>query len=208
MDEITQGMMPAFANAIWDPMQPWPRVTHPGDYRNQKPCPDVEDFQTVDWGGGRRMRHPLLGDLVYPKPPDITMGVGFDIISKAPTKTILMLDSTASMTFLEEDEDIIITEIWKPDELSTTAEFFYGLQQFWTTLLAPGSYVGWYAPDRFPHPFHIKILSVVLGRPGDYEYEPLKVSDEPWYLRKQLSVSFKTVRDAIAPSGAMVAEGL
>lgn len=208
MDEITLGMMPAYTNAIWDPWQPWPRVTHPGDYRLMKPEKVIEDLEEVDFGGGRRMRHPFLGELVYPQPPDITLNVGFDVLGKMVTKSVLTLGSTATVSFLHEAEDIIIQEIWKADDLSIEAEFFAMLHEFWTTVMPPGNFVGWYAPDLMPKPYHVKILSVTLGRPDNTKYDPLKVADEPWMLREQLAIAFKPVRDVKAPSGAMVMEGL
>ncbi len=208
MDEISLGMMPAFGNAIWDPWQPWPMVTHPGDYRLAKPCDVIEDLETVSFGGGRRMRHPLLGELVYPKPPDITLNVGYDILGKAVTRTVMTQGSTATQTFLHEFEDIIIQEVWKADQLSVPAEFFFALHQFWTTVMAPGNFVGWHAPDLMPNPYHVKILSVSLGRPGNLKVEQLKLADPPWMLRETLTLQFKTVRDVVSPSGAMVMEGL
>jgi len=184
-------------------------VTHPGDHRNAKPCDVVEDLQTVAWGAGRRMRHPSLGDLVYPKPPDRTLNVSRDVLGKAVTKAILTQGSTVTQTFRHDAEDIIIQEIWNAGDLSTTSQFFHMLHLFWTTLIAPGNFVGWYAPDLMPHPYHIKILSVTLGRPGDFEVGELKISgSDDWYVKKQLAVAFKPVRDTIAPSGAMMASGL
>lgn len=209
MDEITLGLMPRFQNAIWDPWAPWPKVSHVGDARLQKPCDVIEDLMTVSFGAGRRMRHPFLGELVYPRPPDSTMNVGYDLLPRAVVTAVKTADSTAAVTFLDRREDVIVRETWRggAKKLSTLVEFFHALHQFWTTPMPPGNFVGWWAPDLMPKPYHIKILSVTLGRPDSFQVDEVGET-LPHHLMETLAVAFKPVRDVASPSGAMAAEGL
>ncbi|MCJ2530753.1 MAG: hypothetical protein LN413_00325 [Candidatus Thermoplasmatota archaeon] len=209
MDEITLGMMPSFLNAIWDPWAPWPKVSCEEDARVQPPCDDTEDLEAILFGGGRRMRHPFLGELVYPRKPDVTLNVGYDIMPRAVSQAVKTADSTASVTFLDRKEDVVVRELWKAgaNQLSTWTEFFHALHGFWTTPMPPGNFVGWYGPDLMPQPYHIKILSVTLGRPDSFTVEELGPK-LPWVMRESLAVAFKVIREVVSPSGAMAAEGL
>ena len=209
MDEITQGLMPRFLNAIWDPMQPWPKVTCDDDARVQPPIDDVENLEAIRFGGGRRMTHPLLGEVVYPRKPDLTINAGYDIMERAFTTAVKTADSTATTTFLDRKEDVIVREIWKAggDRLSTWTEFFYELHALHTTPMPPGNTMGWWAPDLMPTPYHIKILSVTLGRANSLTIEEWGPK-LPWFMKETLTIAFKAVRPVVSPSGAMVMEGL
>lgn len=190
MDDATTGLMPAFWNAHFNWQGPWHRVTQKKDARL---CPE--------FGGGRRMRHPFLDPIVYPRTPDRTINFGYDRLRKIRSVVIKTLDSSAVAKFPERAEDVIIQEVWLADTLSTFTELFHGFHTYLREVLPVGRYIGWQPRDLSPKSYFIELLDVQLGtNPDNYTVEELG-NERPWYMREQLSVSFKLVREISGPAG-------
>jgi hypothetical protein len=189
MDSATQGLMSTWWNDVFDPEAPWHRPVQ----RDKRLFPAR--------GGGRRMRHPYLEPIVYPELPHRTINFGYDVLRRVPVQLVRTADSTAVAKFPERVEDVVIREVWLAEELSTYTEFFHQLQEYKLATLPTGDYIGWEAPDLSPKRFAIDLLDVKLGGvDGELLVEELG-SERPYYLREQLTVEFKLVREVQHPSG-------
>jgi hypothetical protein len=195
MDEPTLGLMPSYWNAIFCPEAPWFRPNVKSDPRN-----------FPNRTGGRRMRHPYLPPIVYPRPPDQTTNFGFDPLSRIPSATVKTLGGSAVAKFPEFFDDIRITETWFADGLSTTLDLFHHFYSYWKYQLPAGFYIGWQPRDLTPKNFFIDILDVRLGTPEEFNAEELG-NYRPFMTRQALSIMFKLVREVKSPSGVVVSIG-
>jgi len=195
MDFATQGLMAGYIDGFFDPMQPWFRVTSKKDLR-----------LFPKRGGGRRMRHPFLAPIVYQHLPDRTTNFGYDVLARIPSTSVKTLGSNAVAKFPEYDPDIRITETWFANDLSTLTEMFHQFKKYWDTPLQPGQYIGWQPKDASPKSYSIDILDVTCGPAEGFVIEELG-DERPYFMREQLSVTFKLVREVQNPSGVAVAIG-
>lgn len=195
MDKYSGGRAATYWNARFNPRGPWHRPVQRFDAR----------YNPID-GGGRRMRHPFLPDIVYPRIPDQTWGFDQDVLLKVRGVTTKTLDSSAVTHFEEQPEDVVIREVWLPDGLSTTVDLFRQFQDYNQAKLPTGQFVGWRPLDRSPKNFAVEILDVEVGQPDSYLIEELG-KERPHLMRQQLTISFKMVREQVGPAGVTVGSG-
>lgn len=200
MDDATQGLMPSFWNAHFNWQGPWHRAVRAYDRRyNPIPPANAAGYWT---GGGRRLRHPFLTDIIYPRLPDVTTNFDQDPLKKMRSAVTKTLDSSAVAKFLDKPEDIVIREIWNANTLSTLTEFFRQLHRYSVEPLPTGRYIGWRCPDLSPKSFAIEILDVQLGQPDAHIVEEIG-EQRPYMMRETLQLTFKFIREAESPSGAV-----
>lgn len=194
MDLVTGGRASSYWDAIRAPAGPWDRAT--GKMPRLFP----------KRGGGRRLRHPYLSHIVYPRLPDRTLNFGFDRLRHVRPVIVKTLDSSAVAKFPDAAEDVVIREVWFAQDASTETRFFHQLHTYLRTVLPIGRYVGWQPRDLSPKNFFVELLDVQLGPTDDYEVEEL--GKRPHLSRSQLTLSFKLIRDVLAPAGVLVGVGL
>ena len=195
MDKYSKGRASTFWNARFNSRGPWHRATNRKDAR----------YNPV-LGGGRRMRHPFLPDIVYPAVPDQTWGFDFDVILKARGVVTKTLDSSGVSNFVDAPEDVVVREIWQPATLSTTAELYRQFQEYRLSKLPVGLFVGWRPLDRSPKNFAVELLDVELGQPDSTMVEEVG-EERPHLMRRQLTVSFKMIRELVGIAGVTVGSG-
>ena len=195
MDILSKGRASTYWNARFTVRGPWHRPTQRLDAR----------YNPV-LGGGRRMRHPFLPDIVYPSVPDQTWGFDWDLILKVRGVVTKTLDSSGVTHFVDAPEDVVIREIWLPDSLSTTVEVYRQFQEYRLAELPVGQYVGWRPLDRSPKNFAVELLDIELGQPDSTMVEEIGTA-RPFLMRRQLTVSFKFVREFVGPAGVTVGSG-
>jgi hypothetical protein len=190
-----QGLDSTYWNQPFDGMAPWHRCVSKKD-------PRLFPIK----GGGRRMRHPFLAHIVYPRVPDRTTNFLDDRlrhVQAAVTKTIA---SSAVTKFSDSPEDVVIREVWQARSLSTFTELFRQFYAYLHFQLPPGRYIGWQPRDLTHKNYFVTLLDVQVGEPDHYVVEELGDS-RPYYMREQLTVTFKLVREVFAPAGVVVAVG-
>ena len=210
MDLETQGLADNWLNAPADHLLPWRKPTVNEDPRLHNPLEEKgPENDLILVGAGRRLRHPYLPDIVYPKLPDATIGFGYDVLPRGRAVMIKTLTSSAVAHFLDVAEDVVIKEIWTPGNLSTEVRFFYALHEFRMTPLPIGQFIGWQPRDRTWRKYAVELLSVEAGpTPEEYLIEEQKAKSKPWLMTSQLVLSFRVIRDFQDPAGIVVGEGL
>jgi hypothetical protein len=193
--EADQGLESSFWNMPYDWQGPWHRPTQRKDAR-----------YFPERGGGRRLRHPFLDPIVYPRLPDRTFNFGFDRLRKTRSVVIKTLDSSGVAKFVEQPEDVIIREVWLAQDLSTFTELFHGFHTYLREILPPGRFIGWQPKDLTEKSYFIEILDVQCGTPDDFVIEELG-SSRPFLMREQLTFAFKLVREIQAPAGIITMVG-
>jgi len=193
--EADQGLSSSYWSQPFDQYAPWHRATNKKDSR-----------YFPEKGGGRMMRHPECAPIIYPRLPDQTRNFLDDRLRHVQSVVTKTINSTAVTKFKDSPEDVVIKEVWLARDLSTFTSLFRQFQQYLTTELAPGRYIGWQPSDRTWKRYFIDLLDVQVGSPDEYHVEELG-SQRPYYMREQLTVSFKLVREVFAPAGVMVAVG-
>lgn len=191
MDLATRGKMPTWLNDVFNPMAPWwkPR---PSDPRFEHP----QTVSGILGSAGRRMNHPTLPDIIYPRTPDRTTNFMYYPITRTRKRLTKTLTSTAVAVFRDNLDDIIIRESWLADTLSTETGMFNQFSAYWQNPLPPGRFIGWRPTDLSPLNFAIDILDVSVGSsPDDFLIEELD-DKLPHLMREQLTVTFKLVREA------------
>lgn len=149
------------------------------------------------------MRHPFLDDIVYPRNPDKTANFDQDRLRRIKTVVIKTLDSSAVAKYPEVAEDVIIREVWLAERLSTFTELFRQFHTYLRNPLPPGRFIGWIAPDLTPKAYFVDLIDVEVGNPESYFIEELG-SQRPFYMREQLTISFKLVREFQSPVGEVI----
>jgi hypothetical protein len=195
MDEATLGLGAAYINAHFDPYAPWWRPNRKRDRR-----------LTPARGGGRRMRHPFLADIVYPRVPDETYGLGHDRLTNVFSVVTKTAESSATAKYPEVDEDVVIREVWAAQSLSTLTELFHQFRRYLVDTLPDGRFIGWQPRDRTWKNYFIELLKVECGAAEEVLIEELG-DGRPFYMAKALSVTFKLVREFSSPSGVVLAVG-
>lgn len=196
MFEADQGLSTSYWSQPYDWQGPWHRALYKGERRH-----------SPSFGGGRRMRHPFLDPIIYPRNPDRTSGFDNDALHKQSTIVIKTLDSTAVARYMDKDEDRVITELWQAESLSTTTELARQFHRYLIEILPVGEYIGWQPRDRTWKNYFIELLSVSVGPAEDFLFEELG-DERPYLMREQLTVRFKLVREIIPGVSAMTAGGL
>lgn len=195
MDEVNQGLATTYWSQPLDPMAPWHRATSKKDAR----------YFPIK-GGGRRMRHPDLAPIVYPRLPDVTTNFLDDRLRSVQSVVTQTLNSAGVNKFKDPPEGVVIKEVWLARDLSTFTSLFRQFHQYLVTPMAAGRYIGWQPKDRTWKNYAVDLLKVEVGAPDEYRIEELG-NERPYYMREQLTVSFKLVRDVFAPAGVIVAVG-
>ncbi len=152
------------------------------------------------------MLHPFLPDIVYPRLPDRSVNFGFDRLRQIRTIVTKTLDSSAVAKFPEVGSDVILREIWLASQLSTFTDLYHQFHTFHREILPLGRYIGWQPRDMTHKNYFIEMIGVQCGAPDEYVIEELG-TDRPYYMREQLTVSFKLVRETQAPAGVMTMVG-
>lgn len=209
MDIETQGLASNWLNAPADPLLPWRKPTVPEDPRLHNPSIETgPEGDQIHVGAGRRLRHPFLPDIVYPRLPDQTIGFGHHVLPRGRAVLIKTLSSSAVAHFLDVAEDVTIKEIWTPGRLSTEARFFYALYEYRMTPLPIGQFIGWQPRDRTWLKYAVELLSVEGGpTPDSYAIEE-RGDAKPWMIDAQVVLSFRVIREFQDPAGIVVGEGL
>lgn len=195
MFEADQGLSTSYWTQPMDPMQPYHRAVQKYDRRH-----------APKFGGGRRMRHPFLPPIVYPHNPDRTSGFDQDRLRQVKTITTKTLSSTVVSRFRDEPEDVVITEFWGAETLSTEVAFARQLYQYLNEPLPAGRYLGWQPRDRSWKNFFIELLSVQVGSTDEFLFEELG-DGRPYLMREPVTVKFKLVREILAPVSAFTLTG-
>lgn len=218
VDNATRGWACPWKNDIFDPDGPWWRPTNDRDARMHHPktvspsgytaTEGIPEAAKVIVGGGRRMRHPFLAPIVYPELPHRTTGFGYDRLRRSKAVVIKTLDSSAVAHYLDKGEDVIIKEVWQPQQLSTDTAFFYAMHNYLLTPLPTGRFIGWMPTDRTWKAYFITLLAVEGGpNPDTYNIEELG-DRRPFLMREPFSIAFKLVRPVDDVSGVVVGEGV
>lgn len=195
MDAGQLGLDSTYWSHPYDPYGPWHRCVSKRD-RRLSPA----------FGGGRRMRHPFLDPIVYPRVPDQTTNFLDDRLRHVQASVTKTLTSTAVTKFSDGPEDVVIREVWQARTLSTFTELFRQFYEYLHAKLPSGRYVGWQPKDLSPKNYFVQLLDVQVGQPEHYVVEELGDA-RPYYMREQLTVTFKLVREVFAPAGVVVAVG-
>ena len=195
MDEPNAGLMTSFWNAPFDAPGPWHRCVYRKDAR-LSPAKK----------GGRRMRHPFFDPIIYPRNPDKTSNFGYDPLRRVKSVLIKTLDGTAVAKYIDRPDDIVITETWVADSLSTLTELFHQFHRYLIATMPTGRFIGWQPRDLTPRNFFVELLNVECGTPEDYEIEELGTR-RPYMMRQALTVSFKLVREVKGAAAVITATG-
>ncbi len=156
-------------------------------------------------GGGRRMRHPFLPSIVYPQLPDITEGFGYDVMRHPVTVSTKTEGATAVSKFIGTKDDVQLKEVWSAGELSVLTRLLHQFHRFLINPLPDGYYLGWFAPDLSPKHFSVELLDVECNDNGGYIVE--KIGNADPMMRRVLTVTFKVVKEPVAPAGSMTMVG-
>lgn len=159
-----------------------------------------------DTGGGRRMRHPFLPSIVYPRLPDFTEGFGYDVMRHPLRVSTKTEGAMAVSKFIGGKDDVEIKEVWSAGELSTVTRLLHQFHRFFINPLPDGYYLGWYAPDLSHKHFAVELLDVECNDPGG-GYIVEKIGNSDPMMRRVLTITFKLVKEPVAPSGSMTFVG-
>lgn len=121
---------------------------------------------------------PLLPPIVYSivgicKNPDRTLNLDNAVLPHPITEAVRTLGSTRVVRFEEQDEDVIVTEIWEGSQrlLSMTTALF---RQFYEYLinakLIPSigpDFIRWEPRDRTDRIYNVELLSLSVGGGSD-----------------------------------------
>jgi len=151
------------------------------------------------------------GIYTYPFNPDITRNFAYHPTTKVDGVLQRTLSSNVFVAQPQYEEDIIITEIWLGGgaRLSTLAEMFRTLYQYWVTIPDVGESLGWEPRDRTSDRFLVQIVRIQLGG-LDFEYQEVRQhaqTNQNAYLNKQLTLQMKLSKRTTPPIGQITLEG-
>lgn len=154
-------------------------------------------------GGGRRLVHPYLDDIVYPENPNRTLGFDVDAIRKTRAVVTRTEGASAVAHYPEFRDDVVIREIWDAGEASVSVEFWRQLRQYREEILPAGDYIGWQPRDLSPYFYFVELLDVKVG---DGEIDDIQEhgNAEPFLLDRPLTLVFKLVQEVRPPAGVLV----
>lgn len=157
-------------------------------------------------GGGRRLRHPFLDDIVYPENPNRTIGFDVDAIRKTRAVITRTEGASAVAHYPELRDDVVITEVWDAGEASVSVEFWRLLREYREEILPAGDYIGWTPADLSPYHYLIELLDVQVGN-GDVDEIQEHGDVEPFLLDRPLALKFKLIQEVRPPAGVLVLLG-
>lgn len=190
------GFVPSGWQALMNPRVPWTRVRYKGD-------PSLNPSK----GGGRRMTHPFLPDILYARTPDVTTNFDFDRLRAIPAVFGKTQGGTAVAKYPEFSDDVIISEIWEGgQQASTTVEIYRLFREYFTSTLPTDRYIGWQPRDLSPYNYYIELLDVQLGDGQGQVVEELG-EKEPFMMRQRLTVTFHLIAEILSPAGVVTSEG-
>jgi hypothetical protein len=182
-----------------DSFDPW------GDWHRPNRRRDPRHFP--QHGGGRQMRHPYYDPIIYPRMPDKTINLGYRQLERNRSASIQTLTAQATAWFPDPSDAVVIQEVWVAEQLSTFTELFRQFHRYLIDPLPPGQYIGWIPRDKTWRRFHIELLDVICGQPDEFVIEELGI-EKPWFMREQLTVSFRIPQEFFHPAGEIVAIGV
>ncbi len=176
---------------------PW---TRPGFFARQSDARFRPDL-----GGGRRLVHPYLDDILYPEMPHKTMGFDYDALRTVKSVLTRTQGGTSLVQYLDNRDDVIITEVFDGASggLAISVEFVRKLYQYLVTPLPVGDHIGWHCPDLSPYFYLVELIDVKLGSQDTYHIEELG-DHEPYMLAEPLQIIMKTIGVAKPPAGSLV----
>lgn len=198
LNEEEQGL--GIDHADFDWMSEWWRPLRRTDWRLR---PAVEGNPRV--GAGRRMTHPYLDPIIYPRVPDETYGFDFDVLVNPEGVVTKTLEGSVFSDFEEFPDDVIMREVWLARDMSTLTGFFRELHRYRVTPLPPGQFIGWQPRDRTWKRYAIQIVGLKLG--DDEEFHVEELGPRAHLMRKSLEIRFKTIRDVTSAAGGLVGSG-
>jgi hypothetical protein len=198
LNEEEQGQ--GIDGADFDWMSEWWKANRRGDARLR---PAVE--AKIRTGAGRRMRHPYLDPIVYPRIPDQTHGFDHDVLVRPEAVTSRNLQGTVLTDFSAEPDDTLIREIWLAEGLSTFTAFFRELHRYRQAVLPADQFISWEPRDRTWKRYAVQLVDVRIGDADEYHVETL--GKLPYLMRSSLTIVMKTVRSASSPTGLLVGSG-
>jgi hypothetical protein len=192
------GFAPGAFQAFLGPRIPW---TRPGWTARQK---DARFFPLK--GGGRRLVHPYLPDILYPEIPR-TDGFDYDVLRTVKSVLTRTEGGTALIRYPDFRDDVVITETFNAGgDLKTTVDLFRQLYEYLQTPLPDGDYLGWHCPDLSPYFYAIELIDVKLGNGTGYHLEEIG-SEQPYMTTEPLQIMFKFITEAKAPAGVLTFTG-
>lgn len=161
-------------------------------------------------GGGRRLVHPYFDSIVYPENPTKTVGFDYDALRTMKTVLTRTEGANALTRYPDNRDDVLISETWAGGDLPVSVEFFRLLYQYLMTPLQVGDYIGWQPRDLSPYFYFIEIIDLKLGSGDQYHLEEVLSNQEgtaPYLLAEPMTLIFKLVQEAKAPSGVLTLLG-
>lgn len=193
------GFIPGGFQPFLGPRIPW---TRPSFSMRQ-----VDPRTNPATGGGRRLVHPYLDDIVYPENPSQTLGFDFDALRTIKPVLTQTEGGTALVRYPDFRDDVQITEVWDGQGgLALSIEFVRLLYQAYITPLPEGDYLGWHCPDKSPYFYFIEIIDLKIGNQTQMHLEEVGTGDEtsPYMITEPVSLIFKLVSPAQAPAGVLI----
>ncbi len=188
------GFEPGAFTALVGSRVPWPR---PG-FSVRQSDPRINPAT----GGGRRLVHPYFDDIVYPKNPSKTVGFDYDALRTMKSVLTRTEGATSLVRYPDNRDDVVISETFDDGDLKISVEFVRELYRYLMTALPVGDYIGWQPRDLSPYNYFVELIDVKLGGGDQYHLEELG-SEEPYLLAEPLTLIFKLVQEAKAPSGVL-----
>jgi hypothetical protein len=192
---VPLGFVPAGWSAMVNPRVPWTR-----------PIRDNDPRLNPSTGGGRRLRHPYLDDIVYPTTPNRTIGFDYHALKKTRAAVVRTEGASAVAHYREQYDDVVIQEIWDAGTLSAEVGFYRLLRQYREEILPPGDFIGWSPADLSPYHYKVELLDVKLGE-GDVDEVAEFGRREPFMLERPLTLVFKLVQEVVPPPAVLTLLG-
>ena len=151
-------------------------------------------------------------DTLEPVNPDITRGFILSPAKGVETTIQKTLGGSATFQFLQDDSDVVVTEIWTggADKLSMPAAMFRTFYRFWTTIPEPGKFLTWAPADLTEEVFGVHIVDLQLGTPDQTyrEHRTVLAERAGAFLSETVTIKYKIVDEDIAPRGTITLSGL
>lgn len=183
----------------------WPAMVNP---RIPFTRPRRDDDPRINpvTGGGRRLRHPFLDDLIYPSNPNRTPGFDWYVLRKTRTVLTRTEGGTATANYREGLDDVLISEIWDAGSAPVDVEFYRLLRRYREEILPDGECIGWTPADLSPYHYAVELVDVKLGSSDIDEVEE-HGDYEPYMLHQPLTLQFKMIQEARPPLGELILLG-
>ncbi|MGH9796626.1 MAG: hypothetical protein ACRD5D_00565 [Candidatus Polarisedimenticolia bacterium] len=153
-------------------------------------------------GGGRRLVHPYLDDIVYPELPNRWTGFDWYALPKTRAAVVRTEGASAAAHYREFLDDVVVQEIWDAGSASISVEFWRLLREYRESILPTGDFIGWQPRDLSPYNYVVELLDVKVGE-ADVDEIQEHGNAEPYLLDKPLTLVFKLVGEARPPAGVI-----